>query len=146
MILDSTRFTIRIDGVGDASFAKCAGLSAEYSTEDVREGGENRFLHRLPANATWSNLVLAEGASTSTAVWDWWAGYLVSGRVEPRDGTVQLLAVLDGELRPARVWRFRRAYPVKVSSGDLDASTSTVLLDTLELAHHGITAVPAGAS
>ncbi|MGH3703572.1 MAG: phage tail protein [Agromyces sp.] len=142
----STYFELKIPGLGDAAFAKCAGLSAEYLTEDVREGGENRFAHRFPAGAAWGNLVLTRGAAASTDLWDWWAVFLKTGRVAPRDGTIELYAEVDGALRPARVWQFQRAYPVKVSASDLDASASALLFETLELAHHGITVVEAGAS
>ena len=32
----------------DASFQEASGIQAEFGVEEVTEGGENRFVHRLP--------------------------------------------------------------------------------------------------
>jgi phage tail-like protein len=34
-------------------------------------------------------------------------------------------------------WRIENAFPVKWSSVDMDAQSSVVLIESLELAHHG---------
>ena len=35
-------------GMTDTSFQDVSGISTEVTTEDVIEGGENRFVHKLP--------------------------------------------------------------------------------------------------
>jgi hypothetical protein len=39
----------------DASFQEVSGIQAEFQTEEVVEGGENRFAHRLPTHSRYSN-------------------------------------------------------------------------------------------
>ena len=42
----------------DARFQSVSGLSVEYDTEEYKEGGENRFTHKLPVRTKFSDLVL----------------------------------------------------------------------------------------
>jgi phage tail-like protein len=46
--------------------------------------------------------------------------------------------LLDEGGSRAWAWQIEHALPVKWSSSDLDASTSAVVMETLELAHHGL--------
>ena len=34
--------------------SRCPGLSVEYDTEEYKEGGENRFTHKLPVRTKYS--------------------------------------------------------------------------------------------
>jgi phage tail-like protein len=59
----------------------------------------------------------------------------VEGTVKRRTVTIALHNEADEE-----VWRWliQAAYPVKWSGTDLDASSSQVLFESVEFAHHGI--------
>jgi phage tail-like protein len=48
-------------------------------------------------------------------------------------------------MKPVRVWNLINAYPVKWTGGDLNASSTEILTESLEVAHSGmaITAVAA---
>jgi phage tail-like protein len=141
----TAHFRLAITGLPLVSFSECSGLGGEVGVEEYLEGGENRFAHRLPTRGSSPNLVLSRGVASSNALWLWYAEYLVSGRVVPRDGQVELLSLIDGELSPVRVWWFRRGYPVKVAGPELNASSSEVAIETLEIAHHGLGLVPLAA-
>ena len=62
-----------LDGTveSDTRFQEVSGLSAELGTEEVVEGGENRFSHRLPTRAKYSNLTLKRGLLTESGLIDW---------------------------------------------------------------------------
>src|SRR5579863_7692652 len=68
-------FDVRIAGMktsGDTSFAEADGLEAELGVLEIKEGGENRFSHRLPDRATHGKLTLKRGvmiASSDLAQW-----------------------------------------------------------------------------
>ena len=47
----------------DTRFQEVTGLGGEITTEEYREGGENRFVHRLPTGAKYGNLVPRDVAS-----------------------------------------------------------------------------------
>src|SRR4051812_34168691 len=67
-------FTVRILASGttttikptalDSSFQEVSGIEAEVDVEEVAEGGENRFVYRLPKQAKYPPLVLKRGIVT----------------------------------------------------------------------------------
>jgi phage tail-like protein len=118
--------------------SECTGLSLEVTTEEYHEGGENAFVHKLPAAGAVPNLVLKRGITLSADLYRWFVQYLDEGAVEPRDGQVELLTVEDGEQKAARVWKFTGGYPVKWTGPELNALTAGVAFETLELVHRGI--------
>jgi phage tail-like protein len=63
-------FTVRVIGSGvvfaaapeaDAAFQEGSGISAQLDVGEVEEGGENRFVHRLPKHTKYTALVLKRG-------------------------------------------------------------------------------------
>lgn len=42
------------------SFKEVSGISSEVSTEEITEGGENRFKYKVPTHVKYSNLELKE--------------------------------------------------------------------------------------
>lgn len=134
----TAHFVLAIDGLASVNFAKCTGLAGEIGVEEYQEGGENRFAHRFPSRASFPNLVLTQGAGPVAELWDWFAEFGVTGLVVPRDGTVVLMSTVDGVLAPVRVWAFRRGWPAKLTGPDLDAQSSAVAIDAIEIAHHGL--------
>lgn len=131
-------FVLAVDGLVSVSFSKCSGLAGEVGVEEYPEGGENRFAHRLPVRASFPNLVLTQGAGPSTELWNWFFEYHVTGRITPRDGQVVLMSTAEGVLVPARVWGFRKGWPVKLTGPELDAQTGAVAVESVEIAHHGL--------
>lgn len=134
----TAHFVLDIDGLASVNFSKCTGLAGEVSVEEYPEGGENRFAHRFPSRASFPNLVLNQGAGPVQELWDWFYEFHVTGLVAPRDGTVVLMSTVDGDLAPVRVWAFTRGWPAKLTGPDLDAQTSAVAIDAIEIAHHGL--------
>lgn len=134
----TARFVLTVDGLVSVSFSKCTGLASETSTEDYQEGGENRFTHRMPSRSSFPNLVLTQGAGPLQELWDWYAEYQLNNLVKPRDGTITLISAVEGAMAPVRVWSFTRGWPVKITGPDLDAQASAVAIETVEIAHHGL--------
>jgi phage tail-like protein len=132
------QFRLSVDGDSLGEFNECTGLSLEVTTEDYHEGGENRFVHKFPAVGQPPSLVLKRGMSTSGALWDWFVQYVEAGKVEPKDGQVELLHAPEQELEPVRVWAFTRGYPVKWTGPELNALSPGVAFETLEIVHRGL--------
>ena len=60
----SFHFRVEVLGLSsdnDTRFAEAGGLSLEITTEEVAEGGENRYLQRYPVLPKYSDLVLKRG-------------------------------------------------------------------------------------
>ena len=135
------RFRLNVGSVPFGEFSECTGLSLDVTTEDYHEGGENRFLHKLPTAGQPPNLVLKRGMTSSMDLWDWFVGYLESGAVDPRDGQVELMGRPQPdstEDEPVCVWAFTRGYPIKWSGPELNALSPGVAFETLEIVHRGL--------
>ena len=128
------RFQVEIDGVVEAGFSECSGLVIETEVEDRREGGLNDYAHRLPKGSRFVNLVLKRGLTDSEQLWKWHQD-IVAGKVERRSVSVVLLDSL-GEERWR--WNLREAFPTKWVGPELKSDGSLVAVETLELAHHGL--------
>ena len=50
----------------DVRFQSVSGLSIEYDYESFKEGGENRFEHKLPVRTKYADMVLKRGMLTDS--------------------------------------------------------------------------------
>ena len=99
----------------DGAFQEVSGLEAEMELETVVEGGENRFVHRLPKPVKHPNLVLKRGIASDSSQLVTWCQSTSSrttspGAIAPRDIVVCLR---DEEGDPLRSWSIGNAFPVK---------------------------------
>lgn len=131
------RFLVEIDSLVVASFSEVSGLETSHETEDYAEGGLNDYTHRFPKRTTTSTLTLKRGMTDSHALWDWTSETRV-GTVTRKNVTILLL---DTEGAGTWGWQALRAYPVKWAGPQLQADQSAVAVETLELAHEGLTRV-----
>jgi phage tail-like protein len=128
-------FLVEIEGLIIGGFTEVSGLQVETAVHDYQEGGQNRYVHKLPGPARYpSNLILKRGLTDIETFWSWHQD-VVAGRVRRRNGTIYLL---DRQGLPAMWWDFKQAYPVKWSGPDLRADSPAVAVETIELVHRGI--------
>lgn len=116
----------------DISFQSVSGLTVDLETEEIAEGGENRFKHKIPVRSKFPNLVLKRGMLLNSEVIKWCKKALENFEIEPVDITVKLLGE-DGE--PIQTWNIVRAYPIKWSVGDFNAEESKLVIETIELTY-----------
>lgn len=113
----------------DMCFSDVGGLSVESVTEEVPEGGENRFVQKYPARAKYPELVLKRGLLVRSEVFDWVRRCILDLDIQPKDLDVILL---DTEHQPLFAWHVVRAYPTKWAIADLNASANGVAVETLQ--------------
>jgi phage tail-like protein len=130
------RVEFTLDGVqdGDIRFQEVSGLSAELGVEEVVEGGENRFSHRLPTRAKYSNLILKRGLLTDSRLIAWCIDAIENFIFEPTTVNVTLLNENHEPL--AEAYSFVRAWPVKWAVSDFKAQENSLVVETLELAYN----------
>jgi len=116
----------------DNRFQEVAGLAAEVTVEEYREGGVNHHSHRLPTGAKFNNLVLKRGYVSGTAIADWCRQAIENFDFAPTDVDVSLL---DENHQPLAQWSFTGAWPVKWSLSDLKAQENALAIESLELAY-----------
>ncbi|MDX1998905.1 MAG: phage tail protein [Thermoanaerobaculia bacterium] len=121
----------------DASFQEVSGLEVKFDTEDVVEGGENRFVHHLPRPARYSNLVLKRGVVTTDSLLGEWVGLTIGSTLSLPIVTQNLLVVLYSESGlPSIAWGVVNAYPLRWQTDTLSSLDNKVLTETLEFSYN----------
>lgn len=76
---------------GEFQFQSVSGLNVELETEQIPEGGENRFTHKLPVRTNYPNLVLKRGLLVNSELIKWCRDALEEYNIRPVDLTISLL-------------------------------------------------------
>lgn len=129
------RFYVLFDDQAQGVFTEVSGLQIEMDVMEYQEGGNNGFVHRLPGFTKVSNLTLKRGMTNANEFYTWLHN-VSNGNLKRRHVTVVMYDVSGTELIR---WNFLNAYPVKWVGPQLRASDNTVAVETLELAHGGMT-------
>lgn len=125
----------------DIRFQEVSGFNAELGVEEVQEGGENRFSHRLPTRAKYGNLVLKRGLFKDSKLIDWCKDAIENFVFEPTSVDVTLL---NEEHQPvAGTLSFVGVWPVKWSISDFKSQDNSLVIETLELAHNRFSRIKA---
>lgn len=128
-------FIIEIDGVAAGGFSECSGLTTDTNIIEYREGNDKLgTVRKQPGTIKYSNLVLKQGATKNRTLWDW-RKKVIDGKTERKGGSIVLL---DEARQPALRWNFREGWPSKLEGPALNAKTSEVAVETLEIAHEGL--------
>ncbi len=123
------RFEISNDPV-DISFQDVSGISMDLQMEEVAEGGNNKYLQKLPTRAIYSPLVLKRGMSVDSKVTEWIIDAIENLNISP---TTIIVALLNEKSEPLVAYRFLNAYPVKWSISNFNAESSSIVIESLEL-------------
>lgn len=131
-------FYFRVDFISirtdknDIRFQSVSGLSVEYDYETFKEGGENRFEHKLPVRTKYADLVLKRGMLTDSKVLAWFLDAFRNRVFVPADLNVVLM---NEKGEPLRCWKVVHAIPKKWQISDLNANENAVVIETLELSY-----------
>jgi phage tail-like protein len=128
-------FLVEIDGITRAAFHEVSGFDSTIDVIEHREGGENTTVRKLPGMTKHSNIVLKWGLADDTDLYNWHRD-AVNGKVQRRNGSIVLL---DRQGQERMRWNFVNAWPSKWDGPDLNAEGNDIAIETLELAHEGVT-------
>lgn len=120
----------------DVRFQTMSGLSVEYDMEEFKEGGENRFTHKLPVRTKYADMVLKRGMLTDSEVIGWFLDAFRDREFLPADLNVILM---NEKSEPLRTWKVAHAIPKKWSVSDFNANDNAVVIETLELSYRYFT-------
>src|SRR5262245_63284118 len=111
------RFVLELGAVPVGGFSECSGLELEIETEDYAEGGENRFVHKLPGRRKQTNIVLKRGLAGSE-LWNW---FKQQNAGEVRSASLGLVIRDDDPNAPPLVFEIHDAFPIRWQGPQLDA-------------------------
>jgi phage tail-like protein len=118
-------------------FTEVTGLEVTTEKIEYREGASpeyNKIV--MPGMQTFGDLTLKRGIfANDNEFYTWWNTVSLN-TIERRDITISLL---NEAHEPVVVWKVKNAWPTKVTSTDLNSTGSETAIETLVLAHEGLT-------
>lgn len=120
----------------DTSFQEVSGLELSMEVDELREGGENRFVHQLPTGVKQKRLTLKRGvASTDSPLVGWCKSTLEGGLMVAIKLAPVIVRLRDANTNPLRTWSFENAWPVRWEIDSFNSTRNEVVLETIELAY-----------
>jgi len=120
----------------DTSFQEVRGIGAEMDFEEIKEGGENRFIHRLPGRVRHPQLELKRAiAPYLSPLVTWCRLTLETGYATQISTTLVNVYLLDELGIPVRAWSFANAYPTKWEVDDFKSTKNDVAIETIVLSY-----------
>lgn len=134
--LTSFHFTIEWAGT-QISAQEVTGLSLSTELIEYRAGDDPTFIkQKIPGLKSFDNINVKKGMFRGdTEFYEWYTD--VQSNPQRRENIV--INLLDEEHNPVMSWTIVNAYPIKISGPDLNAENNAVAIESLELAHEGIT-------
>jgi phage tail-like protein len=134
-------FSVEISGVGvkDCFFRSCNGLKSESEIQEVAEGGVNTTTHKLIGRTKFPNIVLKQGFSGPPfTLWNLRKGFLDDSpgkKLKRFNGTITQLGPNGKKAK----WAFVGGWICKWEGPDFDASKNEISIESVEIAHEGLT-------
>lgn len=120
-------------------FSEVSGLNIEHEVVEYREGSSPEFKStKMPGMVKYSNIILKRGIAKNDNEFIDWMNTISMNTVERRDIKISLLNEVH---EPIISWLIKNAWPTKYSGPTLNASGSDIAIETLELAHEGLSVV-----
>jgi phage tail-like protein len=132
-------FQVEIDGVGQFGFSEVSGLTTDTNIIEYREGDEvadgESTTRKLPGLIKYTNIVCKRGYTKDLSAYKWRL-LVIQGQTSRASGSITLL---DEGRNPALRWTFREGWPSKWEGPALNGKTSEVAIESMEIAHEGLT-------
>ncbi len=131
-------FHFKVDWGGTKiEFSEVSGLNIEAQVIEYRDGASPEYtMRKMPGLVKYGNITLKRGIFKSDNDYYKWLNTIKMNTVERRDITISLL---DEEHNPVMVWKVKNAFPVKIEGPGLKASGNEVAIESIEVAHEGLT-------
>ena len=119
------------------SFQEVSGLDVEAQPIEYRHGDSPAFSTiKMPGIKKYSDVTLKKGIFKSSGkFWDWFNEI----RMNTTKRAQVTISLLDENGKPTMVWMLANAWPTKVTGTDLKAQGNEVAIETIVVAHEGLT-------
>lgn len=119
------------------SFQEVSGLDVEAQPIEYRAGDSKVFSTvKMPGIKKYGNVTMKKGVFTKdNKFWDWF-NQIKMNTIKRIPITISLL---DEAGAPTMVWSLTNAWPTKITGTDLKSDGNEVAVETIEIAHEGLT-------
>ncbi len=133
-----SKFHFQVEWAGTKiGFTEVSGLDVETEAIEYRHGASPEYHKtKMPGMQKYSDITLKRGSfAGDNEFYDWW-NTVALNTIDRRDLTISLL---NESHEPVVVWKVKNAWAKKVQSTDLKSDGNEVAIESLELAHEGLT-------
>lgn len=136
--LPKFHFNVEWGGV-KIGFTEVTGLDHQVEAIEYREGSSPIYSKtKMPGLHKFSNITLKRGTFEGDTDFYKWLNSISLNTVDRRDITIKLL---NEKHEPVMTWTAVNAFPLKVQASDLKADGNEVAIETIEIAHEGLSLV-----
>jgi phage tail-like protein len=130
-------FALEINGTEVAHFVECSGLKTTAEVFEIPEGGMNGMVHKRPGQSRWENIVLKVATNASTPLLEWRDKYL-QDQFTKRTSDSGAITMYNNAGEVVRRFEFTNAWPVSWEGPSLNANSSELAVESVEIAHDGL--------
>ena len=144
--LTKMNFLVTVDTVsGTAAFSEVTGIEASVDVIEFRQGNANSLAPvKIPGLVKHGNVTLKRGYTLDSAFKTWIQECVseVRGAIPRNNVQIEMIDITGGSpqnlqetITGNRVWILTNAWVTKYNAPDLDAKTSDVAIESVELAY-----------
>ena len=136
------RFQVKIQGSDWGRFQEVSGLNFEIEVKDYPQGGQNTFVNKFPGRRKYANIKLKRGyigGDHGKKLFTWFNDFNIGQSqisLTRYNGEIIVCDRLGNRLHS---WSFKDGFPVKWEGPKFNSTQDSVLVESLEIAHHGLT-------
>jgi phage tail-like protein len=130
-------FKVEFGQNGEIPFQEISGLDIESQPIEFRAGNSKTFsVIKMPGIQKTGNITMKRGVfGKDNQLWKWFNEIKLNS-VQRVPITITLS---DESGNPTMVWTLANAWPTKITATDMNSDANEVAIETLEIAHEGIT-------
>jgi phage tail-like protein len=133
-----SKFHFQVEwGGSKIGFTEVTGLEVTTEVIEYRDGASREYHKiKMPGMQKFGNITMRRGTFLGdNEFYSWW-NTVALNVIERRN---LIISLLNEKHEPVVVWKVKNAWPVKVQSTDLKADGNEVAIETIEVAHEGLT-------
>ena len=135
--LPKFHFSVDLGGIKGVAFQEVSGLEVEAQVIEYRAGDSKQFSPlKMPGIVKAANVTLKRGVFINDSKLQGWLAQIRMNTIKRSPVVIRLL---DEGGHSTIVWTLQNAWPTKITGTDLKADGNEVVVETIEIAHEGLT-------
>jgi phage tail-like protein len=142
--LPAFHFSVDFGG-GQQAFAEVSGLNIENQAIEYRDGLDPIYsVRKMPGIPKYGNITCKRGIFAKNNAFYEWLNTIKLNKVGDNDADRRdiTISLLNENHEPVMNWKATRAFPVKIEGPSLKATGNEVAMESIEIAHEGLTIEP----
>jgi len=135
------RFHYQVDWGGTRlNFTEVTGMDQQVEVIEYRHSDSKDFSKvKMPGMRKYSNLTMKRGKFEGDFGYNDWIDEIANERATARRDVV--IRLMNEKHEPVAVWKAVSCFPVKITAPDLKSDANEVAIETVEVAHEGLSLV-----